>query len=227
MEKDLYEPIKNYLEELGYEVDGEVKTIDLVAIKDGISVAVELKNELNLRLLEQCGERQKYVDYVFAGIWMPKNLRSKAFQNKVYLLKRLGIGLFLVSKRSLEVTLYNKPEIIPLDTFRVNHKAKGKAVWNEFEGRRVKETTGGVSGQKIISAYKEESLLVVEALANLGGKGTCKDIKTISGVLKTTNILRDNYEGYFIHESRGVYALSEKGYKAREDFKELIKKMRN
>lgn len=44
--------------------------------------------------------RQKITDFVYIGIFRPKDLRSSSFRDKLYLLKRLGIGLIVVSKRS-------------------------------------------------------------------------------------------------------------------------------
>ena len=42
-ETDLYEPIRAFLEEEGYQVQAEVKHCDIAAEKDGRLVVVELK----------------------------------------------------------------------------------------------------------------------------------------------------------------------------------------
>ena len=47
-EKDLYEPVKNMLEENGYEVKGEIKNCDIAAVKNGELIVVELKKAFNL-----------------------------------------------------------------------------------------------------------------------------------------------------------------------------------
>ena len=64
MERDLFGPIKAYFEEQGYVCDGEVKDIDLFMQKDGHSVAVELKQKLDFRSIQQAALRQKIV-------WLP------------------------------------------------------------------------------------------------------------------------------------------------------------
>lgn len=42
-ESDLYQPIKEYLDSLGYDTKGEVKDCDITAIKDDELIVVELK----------------------------------------------------------------------------------------------------------------------------------------------------------------------------------------
>ena len=42
-EKDLYGPVRDYLENLGYQVKGEVKDCDIAALRDGELIVVELK----------------------------------------------------------------------------------------------------------------------------------------------------------------------------------------
>ena len=42
-ESDLYGPVRDYLEGLGYEVKGEVRDCDINALRDGELIVVELK----------------------------------------------------------------------------------------------------------------------------------------------------------------------------------------
>lgn len=53
LEVDLYKPIQTYFSRDGYEVYGEVKDCDLVAVKDEELVVVELKLTLSVDLLIQ------------------------------------------------------------------------------------------------------------------------------------------------------------------------------
>ena len=99
MEKDLFLPIKAYFEAYGYTCDGEVQDIDLYMEKGDESVAVELKQELDFKAVQQAALRQKLTDTVYIGIFKPKDMGRRAFQDKLYLLKRLGIGLIVVSRR--------------------------------------------------------------------------------------------------------------------------------
>ena len=59
-ETDLYEPIRAFLEEEGYQVQAEVKGCDIAAVKDGQLVIVELKKAFNLKLVYQ-GEELRQV----------------------------------------------------------------------------------------------------------------------------------------------------------------------
>ena len=57
-ETDLYEPIRAFLEEEGYQVQAEVKHCDIAAEKNGRLVVVELKRAFGLKLVYQGLERQ-------------------------------------------------------------------------------------------------------------------------------------------------------------------------
>ena len=71
-ESDLYQPIKDYLDSLGYDTKGEVKDCDITAIKDGELIVVELKKGFTIELLYQAIERQKIADSVYVAIPLPK-----------------------------------------------------------------------------------------------------------------------------------------------------------
>ena len=96
-ETDLYEPIRAFLEEEGYQVQAEVKHCDIAAEKNGRLVVVELKRAFGLKLVYQGLERQSLTDEVFVAIPRPKKgAREKAWQDMLRLLKRLELGLLLL-----------------------------------------------------------------------------------------------------------------------------------
>ena len=198
MEKDLFQPIKSYFEQQGYTCDGEVNDIDLYLEKGEESVAVELKETLNFKVLQQAALRQKLTDYVYIGIFKPSDLYSRAFQDKIYLLKRLGIGLIVVSKRSGNMEIVSEPVVSELSSFQRRSKGKKDALAAEFKKRKVKKNTGGVHATRLITGYREEALLVLDALLELGGEASSKQIRELSSIKKTTSILYHNY--YLIHE---------------------------
>ena len=76
-ETDLYEPVRSFLEEEGYQVQAEVKGCDIAAVKEGQMVIVELKKAFNLKLVYQGLERQSLTDQVFLAIPRPKRGRGK------------------------------------------------------------------------------------------------------------------------------------------------------
>jgi hypothetical protein len=65
LETDLYQPVKSFFESQGYIVKAEINDIDILAIKEDITIAIELKVKISLKLIYQVIERQKLVDNVF------------------------------------------------------------------------------------------------------------------------------------------------------------------
>lgn len=223
MEKDLFQPIKSYFEAYGYICDGEVQDIDLYMEKDETSVAVELKKTLDFKSVQQAALRQKITDYVYIGIFKPKDLFSRAFQDKIYLLKRLGIGLIVVSKRSKNIEIVSEPIVSELSQFKSRNKNKKKALSEEFQKRKSKNNVGGVHGTKLITSYREDALLILDALFELGGEASTREIRSISGVEKTTSILYNNHYGWFSKTGTGRYQVAENGFKAIEEFEDTIR----
>lgn len=229
MEKDLFLPIKTYFEDLGYLCDGEVKDIDLYMEhpEQEICVAVELKQSLDFRAMQQAALRQKVCDAVFIGIFRPKNMRSRSFQDKLYLLKRLGIGLIVVSERTGIPEIVNEPIVCELSAFQRANQKKKKQLAQEFHKRTAKSNTGGVHAVKLITSYREEALLVLDALISLGGVATTRQIRAQSGIEKTTAILYHNYYGWFSRVKTGTYQAAESGYLAIQEFKDTLNKLKN
>ena len=225
MEKDLFGPIKEYFEEMGYVCDGEVGDIDLYMEKDDVSVAVELKVTLDFKAVQQAALRQKITDHVFIGIFKPKDMNSHSFKDKLYLLKRLGIGLLVVSKRSKTVELVNQPVICELDTFKAHNKKKKAAVSKEFNKRKSKENIGGVRGTKLITSYREEALIVLDALCSLGGEAAAKDVRELSKIERARIIMYDNHYGWFKNIKQGIYKITESGYDALEEYEDIMRKL--
>ena len=253
MERELSGPIRHFFEEQGYVCDGEVRGIDLYMERGDVRAAVELKETLDFRLVQQAALRQKSVERVYAGIFLPKNIYSQSMKDRMYLLKRLGIGLVTVSKRSglVQVVLEaaDPPEAAPTD------KKEREALSAEFNGRVLKNNTGGVRGEKLMTNYREEALLVLEALLQLEGKaqtpacpmalagseeeektGThaegrepgvfVRRIREASGVDRTAAILHDDHYGWFTHVRRGVYAVSASGIRAAAEYEEVIRRLK-
>lgn len=223
MEKDLFEPIKAYFEKYGYICDGEVNDIDLYMEKDDESVAVELKQTLDFKSVQQAALRQKITDYVYIGIFKPKDLYRSSFKDKLYLLKRLGIGLIVVSKRSKAVEIVSDPVVTELSFYQSHNKRGKNALSQEFHKRKAKNNTGGVHGTKLITSYRENALLVLDALLELGGEASTRDIRKISGVENATSILYNNHYGWFNRGTKGIYSVSESGLDAVVEFESTIR----
>jgi len=156
-EEDLYDPLRKWLVNNGYDVQAEVQSCDVVAIKDDEMTIIELKKAFNLKLVYQCMERQKIGKYVYAAIAAPAStkVKRKNLQKAEALLRKLGIGLILIS-------LYSRSSIVEVrveakaSTTRKNPRKK-KRVLKELEKRTGEYNVGGKQG-KIVSAYRESAI---------------------------------------------------------------------
>jgi hypothetical protein len=222
MERDLFLPIKTYFENFGYVCDGEVKGIDLYMENGEKNVAVELKQTLDFKSVQQAALRQKITDIVYIGIFKPKDLYSSAFKDKLYLLKRLGIGLIVVTKRGQTVEIVSEPIVTELSSFQKRNVGKRKALSEEFHKRKTKNNIGGVNGTKLITGYREDTLLVLDALIALAGEGSSRKVREVSGVANATRIMYQNYYGWFCNVSTGYYKVTETGRNALEEFSGVI-----
>lgn len=224
-ESDLYQPIKDYLDSLGYDTKGEVKDCDIAATKDNELIVVELKKGFTTELLYQAIERQKIADSVYVAIPIPKRgYRNPHYKDMVTLCKRLEIGLILVgftASGKSQIDIAVNPE--PAKPILRNNK-KRMAVISEHHGRTRSINTGGVSRQKIITVYKEQSLAIAKILAE-NGELSAREIRKICGYEKTSSILRMNY--YKLFEKIGsknhcTYRITDTGLKMLDEYKNLI-----
>ena len=215
-ESDMYLPIKLFFEDLGYTVKAEVKDADVSAIKDGELVIIEMKMIFSLKLLFQATQRQKITDDVYVAIPKPtyKVYKSKAFKEKIYILKRLHLGLLLVGD-TVKVEL--DPAPFNLKISQARSKKKKTLHLKEFSNRQGNFNTGGVTGTKIMTHYREQALLMTGLITN--GDIRIKDLKP--NAPKAGSILQKNFYGWFERKSRGIYTLTEAGrdtFTANKDF---------
>jgi hypothetical protein len=216
-ETDLYLPVKSLLISQGFLVKAEVKDIDILGSKDDFLCAVELKTKLSIKLIYQAIDRQKIVDQVYIAI--PKSsikIRSKAYKNLIYLLKRLEVGLIFVDKDDAEVIL--EASIYDMEKSRARYKKRKQQTLKEFKLRKYSNNIGGTKDKKI-TRYKEQVIEIASYLIE-HESASPKDIKDDTNILKTSSILQKNYEGYFERVSRGIY-------KVKDDKIEEIKKLKN
>ena len=216
-ETDLYDPCKTLLESLGYQVKAEVGAIDIMAIKDDYMVIVELKLKISLKLIYQAIDRQKLADKVY--IALPKTVLNQTKSNVKHflnLLKRLEIGLIVVSNNQAEVLV----ETFGFDLKRsiTASKKKKEKLMKEFTLRKSDMNVGGTKSKKM-THYKEKVIEIAKYLREFGQKSP-KEIVLYTGIKDTPNILRKNYYMWFINVERGIYQLSEIGKKALDELTE-------
>ena len=213
-ETDLYEPIRAFLEEEGYQVQAEVKNCDIAAIKDGQMVIVELKKSFNLKLVYQALERQSLTEQVFVAIPRPKKgQREKSWKDMLKLLKRLELGLLTVALDSPLKTVDVVLE--PSDSLAWKNRKKREKVQAELENRQMDVNVGGMTRRKIMTAFREKSI----RLACLLEKEEQVSMASLRerGMEEYVGLLSRNYDKWFKRVEKGVYALSEKGKEALEN----------
>ena len=192
-ETDLYEPIRAFLEEEGYQVQAEVKHCDIAAEKNGRLVVVELKRAFGLKLVYQGLERQSLTDEVFVAM--------------LRLLKRLELGLLAVALDSPLKTV--DVVLTPADSMIRKNKRKKERLQAELEGRQLDANIGGMTRRKIITAYRER-VIRLACILEREGEISLAELRA-RGLEELAALLSRNYEKWFVRVEKGVYALSEKG----------------
>ena len=210
-ENDLYLPIKNFLNNLGYKVKGEIKDCDIVAKKDDSIVIIELKLNLNITLLLQAVERFTLADIVYIAIPKQCSIFRKQSKQVKKLLARLGLGLIVVDmqKEQQYVEVINDPR----DYTPRKNKRKQTALLKEFANRQGDTQKGGSTrNQAGLTAYRQRCIRVAEYLSQqTTAKGA--EIKKAINETQATQFLSNDYYGWFNRVERGIYEISDKGKK--------------
>lgn len=190
-ETQLFGPVRDFFTELGYEVHGEVGLCDLTASRGDELIIVELKRNLNLDLLLQGAKRQRLTPHVYLAIVKPKlSIYSRRWKDLCYLVRRLELGLitvsFLGSHPRVEVIFHPSP-FDQEKSRRLSRKKKSR-LQQEIAGRHGNYNTGGSTGQKLMTAYKENALQIACCLRKLGLLSS-KALRLLGTGPKTASIL--------------------------------------
>lgn len=227
LETDLYLPVKELFEDLGYQVHSEINNIDILATKEDEAIAIELKTAFNLKLILQAIDRQRIIPNVFIAIPMLSlnQLNSLAFLQKKELLTRLGLGLILVSLEAnhpyAQIVFEPKPYSFSPKTRK--DKKRKISTFKEVSLRHGDNNKGG-SNKKLVTVYREKALLVVHHL-KMKEALSVKELREFTGNEKVQMILNNNYYGWFERVERGVYRLSEEGENAYKTYHDIICKI--
>lgn len=213
-ETELYQPIKTFLEAQGFSVKAEIRSCDVVAVRDlEPPVIVELKTALNLQLFYQAVDRLGITDQVYVAVPRPKRgVPTEA----VKLCRRIGIGLMVVSSSGSVDVLTDPVPYAP----RQNAKRRN-GLLSEFRNRLGDPNIGGSRGKPLMTAYRQDALRCAIHLAQAGASHV-RDIRESTRVERSATILRSNVYGWFQRETRGVYALTDTGAAALEASQSLI-----
>ncbi len=222
-ETDLYMPVHDYLESLGYQVQGEVKGCDLAAVMGDELIVVELKTAFNLKLLSQAVKRQRVTESVYVAVPKPKGgTRTAAWGEMCMLLRRLEIGLITVAlgKKEDQVEVHFHPNTFDrLKSMRTNKKVRYSII-KETAGRSGHYNTGGSNKTKLITAYREQAIHIACCMMKYGPMSPSQ-LRKNGTCAKTPNILRDNHYGWFVKTARGIYDLNDSAREFLKGYPEL------
>jgi len=215
-ETDLYQPIKDHLELMGFTVKGEIKNCDILAIKDELHIIIELKISLNITLLLQAVDRFILSDTVYIAIPKQCTIYKKQSKQVKKLLARLGVGLIIVDFQNNKKGKKQYVEIVsdPKDYSPRKNKKKQTALLKEFH-QRIGDTQAGGSTRKSagLTAYRQRCIRIAEYLMKSNSQASGAEINNAITEPQATAMLYQNHYGWFEKAKRGIYQLSEKGKK--------------
>jgi hypothetical protein len=207
-ETSLYDAVKAFLEQLGFEVKGEVCGCDIVGVRPGeppMLVITELKLALTLELVLQGVERLRAADEVWLAVLATRRGRDRD-RRAHRLCRLLGFGLLAVQPASGNVEVLAEPT-----PYRPRPSLpKRRRVLREHAARRGDTTRGGSSRQPIMTAYRQQAIACAAGL--LGGPMRPKDLKPSAP--DAGRILRRNVYGWFERVQPGLYQLTGAGAEA-------------
>jgi len=221
-ETDLYQPVRSFLEQQGYLVRSEVKHCDIAAMKGDDLIIVELKTSPNMRLLVQATDRFKLSDAVYVAIPEPKR-RDRYWRGIKRVLSSLELGLLTVHFSPLGTRV--QVEFDPLPYQRRKQRRQRRAVIEEIAERSGEYNVAGSVGTKLITAYRENAILVAVALAQHGPMAP-RQLRALGTGSRTLSILSNNYYNWFQRVARGVYQLTDQGAADLEGHPDLVKRAR-
>jgi len=209
-EEDLYGPVKAHLQGVGYEVRAEVQGCDVVGVRDGQVVAVEMKIAFGVPVLQQALDRLPACDLVYVAVAAPEGRRARgnwdrAAPKTARLCRMLGLGLLEVRDGRVSVLAdptHYQPRRSPL------RRAK---LLSEFSRRSGDHNVGGTTRRPRVTAYREDALRVARALAEVGGAAKPSAVRDAAGVPKAAAILRSDVYGWFERVAPGLYAITPAG----------------
>ncbi|WP_209010755.1 DUF2161 domain-containing phosphodiesterase [Labrenzia sp. PHM005] len=220
LETELYQPVKAFLENQGYEVKAEVGAADVVACRGNEDpVIVELKTGFTLSLFHQAIERLAITDAVYVAIARGKGKRfQSALKSNIKLARRLGLGMITVrlSDGFVEVHLDPGP-YAPKKS-----KPRKDRLLREFARRVGDPNTGGSTRTTLVTAYRQDAIRCAEHLA-ANGPSRGAEVAKAAGVERATRMMADDHYGWFERVERGIYGLTSKGQASLKDQKDTAK----
>jgi hypothetical protein len=201
-ETDLYPTVKAFLERQGYDVKGEVRGCDVVAIRGAEPpVIVELKLAFNLSLVLQGIIRLELTDRVYLAVARHRRVYRRDIRN---LCRRIGLGLMAVSAGRVDVL------VDPVPYKPRKHKKKLALLLGEHVRRAGDPNLGGLTKTPLMTAYRQEACRCA-LLIDRAGRANLKTLRETGLVPNAPKILRRDVYGWFRRFERATYELTDRG----------------
>lgn len=207
-EFELFMPIQKLFTENGYKVNAEVRDCDITAVRNDELVIIEMKKNLSVILLAQGLERQKTGADVYIAIPKPKKYSPKKFRDTLYVLKKLELGLIFVNlkgEHSFAEIVLTPQEFKPVG----KRYSERKKIIKEINGRSIDNNIGGVTGQKIATAFTEKCIHIACVLEKYGPLSPA-GVRRFGTDEQTSGILYRNTYGWFDRPEKGIYDINDK-----------------
>lgn len=208
LETALFTPVKHYLESHGYAVNAEVKDCDVIATRDDELIVIELKTSANMQLLIQATARLKITDSVYVAVPMTTGGNRKHWTGVQRVIRRLELGLLVVTFGTLGASVTKLFDPLPYQNRK--HGKGRREVIKEIADRSGEYNIGGSTRVKLITAYRENAILVATCLEQLG-QASPRGLRQLGTGDKTPVILSKNHYGWFQRVDRGVYTITDQG----------------
>jgi len=177
---------------------------------------VELKLTFSLALVMQGVARQALFDAVYLAVPLGPRGWGLRYKEITALCRRLGLGLLAVRGDVVEAHLDPGPYQPRRNVLRAGRLLR------EFSRRVGDPNTGGTTGVKRVTAYRQDALRCLAALS--GGATKAAAVAAATGVARAAVLMRDDHYGWFEREARGIYRLTPKGRAAlRDEAAELVR----
>ena len=207
-ETSLYPAVKAFLEAQGFQVKGEIRGCDVVAVRENdpaVLAVCELKSAFSLELVLQGIDRMHAADEVWLAVAATSKGRDRD-KRAHRLCRMLGFGLLAVNAGRNRVDILVHPE-----PYRPRRNApERRRLLKEHAARRGDPTEGGSTRQPIMTAYRQQALDCAAALRE--GPKKPRELKPVAP--DAAAILQRNVYGWFERVERGVYRLTEPGLAA-------------
>ena len=169
-------------------------------------MVVELKLSFSLALVMQGVARQALFDTVYLAVPLGPKGWALRYKDILALCRRLGLGLLAV--RGQEVEAHLDPG--PYQPRR--NAARAGRLLREFSRRVGDPNTGGTTGIRRVTAYRQDALRCLSVLA--GGPMKAASVAAATGVARAAVLMRDDHYGWFERVERGIYSLTPQGQAA-------------